>query len=468
MAKIIKQFSKQIIPFSYRLENLDKLCKTTCEGGKEIWEAKRFHTNHLFDYINAKQETEDKQGILKAVTVTDGARKFLGLPNANTEIRLTARGNQSGPISIKLKGVSLYLFETRVGFVDLDFEYSTESIGEYTNANYFLSEIKSKDNTLCVKTGKDTYAETGIDKMLAPIFAMFDEVSGFDKDNALTYYDLKPLLFTTVILDKKDDDEAYLLNHASHNFKDSYQTDGISVLRPFTNSAWAGTDTAMVNVSYLTDNEQTNAFFLSQFISAARNNYFYLYLLTLNQKFTLLKRLSQIARINPKFASDNEDELKAQSEQVSKLIYKSQLYDARCNFTCPSSMRHINDFYDYARKCQNNSSFESELNKKSKCLTQIHDACKTQLNAYKQYHSTRLTFWVFILTQIIGSITMFNTSCKLVTELLGISVRQQPVYYLIPVILTLIFAVALGIQIFLKAKELKKLKASMNNKNTPA
>lgn len=459
MAKILKQLSKQLIPFTYKLNDIDAFCGKTADNGKAIWEKKVFTTNHLFDYINAKQ-TDGKQGIMTALTVADGARKYLGIPNANTEIRLKVRGKQSEPIVIKLKSVSLYLFETKVGFVDLDFEYSSDKTDDYVNANYFLSELKSKDNVLNVKTGKDDYAETSITEMLEKIFGLFDKAYGFDKDNALSYYDLKPLLFSAVILDKMDNDETYLLNHASRNFKDSYQTEDVKTLRPFANSAWAGTDTAIVNVSHLTDNRQTDDFFLTQFINAVRNNYFYLYLLTLNQKFTLLKRLSQIAQINPKYVAD-EEELKRQDGLVSALIYKSQLYDARCSFACPSSMRHINDFYDYARECQGNAAFEKELKSKSKALTEIHGTYKTRLDGYKHYRNTKLTFWVFILSQIIGSVTMFTSCCKLVSDLLDVSVREQPVYYLIPVILTLIFAVTLGIQIFLKAKELKKLKTAI-------
>ena len=166
MAKILKQLSKQLIPFTYKLNDID--------NGKAIWEKKVFTTNHLFDYINAKQ-TDGKQGIMTALTVADGARKYLGIPNANTEIRLKVRGKQSEPIVIKLKSVSLYLFETKVGFVDLDFEYSSDKTDDYVNANYFLSELKSKDNVLNVKTGKDDYAETSITEMLEKIFGLFDK-----------------------------------------------------------------------------------------------------------------------------------------------------------------------------------------------------------------------------------------------------------------------------------------------------
>ena len=466
MAKILKQFSKEIIPFAYKLKDKAKFVnQKTADGAQNVWLEKHFNTNHLFEHINQKQDTGSDQCIMTALSLNDAARSALNLPGANSTIQLCVRGNQSDKqLSIKLKSISLYLFETNVAFLEYDWEYSDVTATDYLNANYFLAELKSKQNTLRVKTGKDEFCEFTLESTIAPIFETFDGVYGFDKREQVSFYDLKPILFSTVLLDKRDEDFDYILGHGAYNFKQSYQTEVAKPCSLFTNSHWCGSDTAMVNVSYLVDDEKTNDFFETQFINATRNNYFYLYLLTLNQKFTLLKRISQVAKVNAKYAELNEETLRTDSQAVAEIMGKSQLYETRCNFNCPSSMNHINVFYDYARSTQKADVFEKELQSKLKSLSQIQATYVKQLSNYKDYRHAKMMFWVFLITQLIGSVTMFNSSCKLIADLGGFSVWKRLEFLWIPILLTLLFMVGIGIQIVIKCREMKKLKSLLTKR----
>ena len=465
MAKILKQFSKEIIPFAYQLKDKQAFVnRTTNDGTQTVWTAKTFNTNHLFEHIVEKQDVTSEQCIVTALSLNDAARSELSLPGANSTIQLRVRGNQSDKdIAIKLKSVSLYLFETDVAFLEYEWEYSDASATDYLNANYFLAELKSKANTLRVKTGKDEFREFTLASTVAPILETFDGVYGFDKREQVSFYDLKPIVFSTVLLDKRDGDFDEILSHGAYNFKQSYQTDAAKTCSLFTNSHWCGSDTALINVSYLVDDDKTNDFFKTQFINACRNNYFYLYLLVLNQKFTLLNRISQVAKVNAKYDGLDEQKLKSDAEIVAQTIGKSQLYETRCNFKCPSSMNHINVFYDYARSTQKADVFEKELQTKLKSLSEIQATYTKQLSNYKDYRHTKMMFWVFLITSLIGSLTMFNSSCKLINDLGGFSVWERLEFLWIPILLTLLFLVGIGIQVVIKLREMKKLKAVIKN-----
>lgn len=466
MAKIIKQFSKQIIPFSYKIKDPDSFYQRKIEGKeKNIWNEYVFNKNHLFDHIVQKQETESPQRVLKTLILDDAARSMLSLPGANSIMFLSVRGKQSERLlKIKLKNIFLHLFETHVGFLEYDWTYMEENVNEYLNANYFLSELKSKENILRVKTGKDSFSDMPLESIVNPIFNLFDEVVSFDRREKISFYDLKPILFSAVLLDKKDEDFEEILNHASHNFKQSYQMETTAPCAIFRNSRWCGSETAMINVSYLVEDKHTNEFFTSQFINNVRNSYFYLYLLTLNQKFTLLKRISQIAKINPKIAADNEDALKEQTVSVSGLIGKTQLYQTRCNFLCPSSVDHINLYYEYARNSQKIDLFERELEEKINSLKQLLATFQKQLTDFQEYHHTKMLFIVFLLTQFIGSIAMFNSTCNILEDLFGFPIRERMEFIWIPIIMTLLFLVGVGIQVVLKFRDLRKQKAKLTKK----
>ena len=464
MATILKQFSKEIIPFAYKLADKQKFVNIKTKDGKHnVWQTKSFNTNHLFEYINQKQDVNSDQCIVTALSLNDGARTYFDLPGANSTVMLNVRGNQSSKqLAIKLKGVSLYLFETNVAFLELDWEYVDTNATDYLNANYFLAELKSKQNTLQIRTGKDEYRELTLSDAIEPMLTMFDGVYGFDKHEQVSFYDLKPLLFSMVLLDKRDSDFDDILSHGAYNFKQSYQTDAAKPCSPFTNSHWCGSDAAMINVSYLVDDDKTNDFFFTQFVNAARNNYFYLYLLTLNQKFTLLKRISQVAKVNAKYSELNEERLQADAQRVADTIGKSQLYETRCNFKCPSSMQHINTFYDYARSTLNVDIFEKELHAKLSSLSQIQSTYAKHLANYKDYRHTKMMFWVFLITQLIGSVTMFNSSCKIISDLGGFKVWDRLEFLCIPILLTAMFMAGIGIQIVIKCREMNKLKAMLN------
>ena len=461
MAKIVKQFSKEIIPFAYQLKDRQAFVNAlTADGAQTVWTAKTFNTNHLFEHIVEKQDATSDQCVVTALSLNDAARSALGLPGANSTIQLRVRGNQSDKdIAIKLKGVSLYLFETGVAFLEYDWEYSDATASDLLNANYFLAELKSKQNTLRIKTGKDEYREFTLESAVTPILETFDGVYGFDKRGQVSFYDLKPIVYSCVLLDKRDGDFDEILSHGAYNFKQSYQTDAAKPCSLFTNSHWCGSDTALINVSYLVDDDKTNDFFQTQFINAARNNYFYLYLLVLNQKFTLLKRIAQVAKINAKYDALDEATLRADSDKVAEIMGKSQLYETRCNFKCPSSMNHINVFYDYARATQKADVFEKELQSKVKSLSEIQATYTKQLNNYKDYRHTKMMFWVFLITSLIGSVTMFNSSCKLISDLGGFSVWQRLEFLPIPIALTALFLVGIGIQVVIKLREMKKLRS---------
>ena len=450
MAKIEKQFSKLLIPFIHEGENYGDV---QTPDGVPIWNKTQLFTNHLYDHIIRKQADG---GILKAYKMNESARSAFLLPGANSAMMLSARGRES-KISVKLKGVSLYVFETGVGFLELDWEYGTKEVSDFLDANYFLSELKSKENILQIRTGADSSRELAVADLVADIFKTLKGAKGFDRNQALSFYDLKPHLYCAVLLDKQDADSEELLSHASHNFKTSYKTVAAEGYRPFENSAWCGTDSGMVSISHLTGDKGPDEFFSTQFLKSAHDNYFYLYLLILNQKYTLQRRIGEIAQIDAQ-QSEDEATLRKRTSALSGLIAAARSYDTRCKFSCPSPLAHINSFYTYARSCLHVDCFEEELEDKLGALSQILEAKRKELDGYREYSRTKLLLFVFIIAQLIGSVTMFATSCDIVLKLTGLSVFKTPALLAIPVTLTVLFFISVGIQVVLKIREILSLR----------
>ncbi len=463
MSKILKQFSKLLIPFVCRADAPQQLTALLDANGKHVWEEKNFATNHLFDYIIAKQGNS-QQAILRSLYLANGSRAQFGLPNANTSVNLSVRANQSGrPLAIKLREVALHLFETQIGFLEFEWEYRSDDADDYINANYFLAELKSQANVLQIPTGKDTYREITVAQAAEAVLSNLPQAFGFDRNKQLSFYDLKPILYSAVVLDGTDDECDKLVRLASHNFKQSYQTAAQKPFEPFENSRWCGTDMAMINVSNLVDDTKTNDFFVNQFPVAAKNNYFYLFLLTLNRKFSMLRRIAEMSEVNPK-VYQSETELKRDDSYLSDLLVKAKLYRTRCCFNCPSSMDHLNAYFRYTEETQNLQSFEKEFEEKTKAIGDVLSTHKEKLRVYRDYRQTKMLFWVFVITQLIGSVTMFNSCCKIVEDLFDVTVWQEPKFLPIPIVLTLLFIVAIGFQIVIKFREMKKQKQLINDK----
>ena len=459
MSKIIKQFSKIIVPFSYYLENREAFFQKKAEGKDiKIWNEFSFSTNHLFDYINDKCNLSDSNSIMRALSMSDGARAMFGLRGANSLMELSTRGNQAGKkLKVKLRSINLYLFETHIGFLDFDWEYVDGDMSDFVNANYFLSELKSDKNVLNVQTGKDDIAEVHLKEVIENILCLFDNVTGFDIDENVSFYDLKPIAYSAILLDKEYDELENDLHKLASGDKSSYKTEKTDICSLFKNSKWVGSDTTMTNVAWLVGDEVTDNFFQTQFLSNARMGYFYLFLLILNRKFTLLKRLHQINKLNPKSAILDEEQLRLQNEALSDAILKSQLYEIRCKFYRPSSVSHINKYYDYILTMQQVDIYEKELTEKTQTLIRITEESKKRLEVFENYRRVKWQFYVFLIAQIIGSITIFKSMWDIVEKVFNISIHENLLFMIIPIAVTLVYAIGVGIQMVLKYKEMKKL-----------
>ena len=170
-----------------------------------------------------------------------------------------------------------------------------------------------------------------------------------------------------------------------------------------------------------------------------------------------MKRLHQINKLNPKSAILDEEQLRLQNEALSDAILKSQLYEIRCKFYRPSSVSHINKYYDYILTMQQVDIYEKELTEKTQTLIRITEESKKRLEVFENYRRVKWPCYVFLIAQIIGSITIFKSMWDIVEKVFNISIHENLLFMIIPIAVTLVYAIGVGIQMVLKYKEMKKL-----------
>lgn len=460
MASLIKQFTKFTFPFKYDKDKIDATAPKIVgkNGERGVFVPFSLNTEGLRDGLDALlSENGGSSKIAECYRLDANARSYFELPKRKDE-PLEFYSRQGGPFSVAITELSLFLFESGVGVLEFECEYKSDSLDDYVEANYFISEPKSNKNYFVAHSNSynpETREKTStahtftvkelISRVLASVTVGEGEACGF--------FDIKPVVFSYALLDECPTDVEVLLMHASKNYKDTYQlsadTFPVNVYRPFDNSYWAATMKGVINVSHLTDNEGTNDFFRDSFFEKTKRTYFALFLHVLHQKYAtmlMLSRMGQLDRLGMNYKVMKSELLEAQK-------CRAEAYNVmfRAHFSVPSEQEHVNRFYENLGRTfrvndlQNN--FKNDIaNLESICQTYV-SRIKARDNKIKEKKNALVEIFVAIFGTLVGEIALIDSSWDLIEKLHGktVDVSSPAVIALLATMLLPIVTIAIDV-----------------------
>lgn len=435
---------------------------------KQKWLPRRMGDGYLLESIADKLNEEGGESIGRAYSLNAAVRRALSLPpDERTAVTLTARAGKTFPF--RLGNIGLYLFETNVGF--LEFEIFPEGdAAAYVECNYFFSELKDEHNVCSfvrkTRAGEETVTFTAAEKA-RELLAEMKDLRGFDRGSRLRFSDCKPNLFGMYRCRDDGEFDGNFLTLAKNNFKLSYKVrpDG-DVFTEFENIACGATVNGCFDFLRPTGDEGADAFAVSGFAENFSERYFYLYLLLLNERFTLLKRLDQLNAVELRCNARADGDIAAAQAQLIKLSRKSAMLAARCDYTTVSAQENINRWYGYVKEKLCIRELLGEINGKydvEEKLIQLYAdelenrkrQAEERAALKKEISDLRLQILAFILANVVGSLSVF-TSALDILDFLGMDAMNTG-WVALPAVVTALFFVWLVAETVSRARTLARL-----------
>ena len=485
--KIVKQFTKFVFPFRYDASQTDVASQCyVSDKGAEV---------KLFAQFS-QGARELRQGLADLLSIDGGnskiadcfeinynARSHFGLPRRQDEtMRFYARAKDKTYYDVAILRVALYLFESEVGFVELETEYKSSDITDYINCNYFICELKSGNNIFVgerdvwnaeTKTKeKVEYSFTAkelIDKVLTSVSGVKD----IQRDKHPDFTEEKGIIYSYLLLDGKPNNLDDMLFHLRKNYKDSYLAhDNYSasafnpfVHQPFENSYWTASFNGAVNVSYLTGQETTDNFFNNALLPKLRDTYYALFLHVLHQRYALLKYIGDMGKL---------DRLTMDYESMRKQLAVANHYQAqaanlkfRAFFKMPSMVEHINDYYNLLYRSYQINQIYDHFNKDLTSLTEICGVYVNRIRLREEKLIARRKAKVGIFVSIFGTLVavaaLLNSYWEILEKIFGNEVKFFSAAVLIAVITLLLPIVTIIVDVVFQIKDIKKMTGDLND-----
>ncbi len=435
--KIIKQFTKFIYPFTFEKEEIDVQ--------ETFFNDKNGNPQQLFETISIKgtylrdglDELMDQNGnstkIADCYRVNPNYRGYFDLPShSNKEINFFCRNDKATPHPITVESVQLYLFESGVGFVDVECNFKDCNIDEFLHLNYFIGEAKSENNRfewIDKKYDPATGETTSVVKtftLQSLVSKISQSVSAKDGCSALKFdfYNATQRVYSHLLLSEMPQDFDDVLFHATKNYKESYKFSGetnVSTTHPFKNSYWSSSMNGAVNISYLTGDRTTDYFFENDFYSKLHNTYFLLFMCVLHQKQAIelmLAKMGQLDAIGQDYVTMYEQ------------LKKAERYDAEAHnlkfrsfFNHPSNIEHVNEYYEMLKE---SFSIDALYNNFRTDLSGLQDICRTyvdRINAreakFAKIRMIKAEIFVAVLGSLVGEFSLLSTSWDLIEKIVG-------------------------------------------------
>ena len=484
--EIVKQFTKFIFPFRYDASKTDLASKCYVnDKGAEVKLFTRF----------SQEARELRQGLSELLSMDGGnskiadcfeisynARSHFGLPRRQDEtMRFYARAKDKVYYDVAIQRVALYLFESEVGFVELEAAYKSTDIADCVNCNYFICELKSGNNIFVAtrdvwnnetKTKeKVEYSFTAkelIDKVLENVGGVKD----IQRDKYPDYTEDKGIIYSYLLLNGKPNDIDDLLFHLRKNYKDSYLSHNRTVgsfnpfvHQPFENSYWTASFNGAVNVSYLTGQETTDNFFLNAFPPKLHDTYFTLFIHVLHQRYALLKFVGDMGELD-KLTMDY-DSMKRQLAVANNYQAQSANLKFRAFFKMPSMVEHINDYYNLlSRTYQINQMYEHF----NKDLTSLQEICGVYVTRIKQRdekiiarRKAKVGIFVSVFGTLVAVAALINSYWGILEKIFGHEVQFFSAPVLAAIVAILLPVVTIIVDVVNQIKEIRKMTNDLNS-----
>lgn len=413
-----------VLPFAYQMnyheaaKHLQSQSVSTKKGKIiNVWNPIEFQTERLFHYIEVLISSEHYNpgtiGCRYRMAGEQGRDKYKLPPRPNQPIYLHRK---EGTVQFYLDDVELLLFKTQVGFLVYQIHYdSAQGIDNIILGNYGLKKFSLDDQRLgYIITKSDPDAkDNGIyhkESKWEGLNLVETSLNILNELNVLTFFEQEirraptkklesdsieappaaqpahALVYTAVVMDKSinqypewQDVIMKILFRLRRSFKESYKPapfeysiDGNpEVLQFFENSYWGISSEAVANLVYLVDDETTNAFFSGNYFGNLKQSYYYLYILTLHQRYALLNLAIEAAKLPLDVHALASEERKERQEKLLETRDKMAFFVLRCVFRQVSNISHQNRLYESIRTALGIQSLMEEIDWELKAINSL-------------------------------------------------------------------------------------------------
>ncbi|QHS23352.1 hypothetical protein GWK91_10485 [Virgibacillus sp. MSP4-1] len=401
-----------------------------------FFQLKKMTTEKVYDHIEKLISEEDKR-IGKSFSLDHNCRTKVGLPN-----------NKNKPITYKVKhhsfdliieDIDLYLFDTQVGFlvyhIRLSDSANSISIEDFILTNYHLKKFYFKHNEMYFydKKSKDEWMQKPVDfqQISEWLTADISVDAFFDQHSSKLNHSL---IYTAAYMEKPEADVDqqmlkyifYLRKSYKHSYLPAKQELDLEmnedVYQPFENSYWGVANEGIVNLSYETGHPATDLFFQRDFFQKLESTYFYLYILLLYQKYSLLHMSVKAGEIRQELeGKEYAEKLKVMNQ------YKFEIVDftVRGFYQQVSYITHHSEFYDKIKKRLGIPELHEELKSEVDALTSFIEAVASNEQQTREESerkkSERTNFFIQLATLLFLPITtvtgFFGMNIPLISEL---------------------------------------------------
>ncbi len=430
--KVIKQFTKFIFPLVFDQKRVK--VRSNTNNGQELFTRISIKGEYLRDGLG---ELLDMNGgatkIADCYQLNANCRRDFDLPNhSNNCLQFFCRNDKKTSYDVCINDIRIHLFESGVGFFEIECLFDKCDIDSFTHLNYFISEAKSEGNYFKwieerrLKEPSLTEEKEHTFSVKELLDKINKSISINDSDVAckIEYYKSKPVIYSYLLLSDIPDNLDEVVFHVTKNYKDSYKFSGeatVSKLQPFMNSYWSSSTNGVVNISCLTGDNVTDLFFQNQFGIKLRDTYFLLFINALHQKQALELMLSKMGQL---------DSLVNDYEIMNEQLKKADSYEAEAHnlkfrsfFNHPSTVEHINDYYNMLKKTFSIDALYSNF---ISDLGNLQDICKKYVSRitardgkFARIRMIKSEIFVAIFGTLVGEFSLLNTSWELIERFAG-------------------------------------------------
>lgn len=479
--QIVKQFTKFLFPFRYSRSktNLSDIVITN-DKGKEL---------PLFLPFSQKSENLRK-GLDELLSMDGGSAKIcdcfelnyncrtlFGLPQRATDgMSFRSRPAENSLYTVTVEAVKLYLFESEVGFAEIESCYLTDKLEDCIECNYFLGETKSDRNILTFdrKISKDQSEQHSLTfkQLLQQVLSYVGDIYDMRKDEFPEFNEDKAVIYSYILANNKPDNLENVLFTLRRNYKGSYKVPcdkplekDTRIKQQFDNSYWTTSVNGAVNFSFLTDDKTTNNFFETNLYSKMHDTYFTLFLHTLHQRFALMKYIGDMGLLDT--LENNYIVMKKELKVAEEYYAKAANLKFRAFFKLPSNVEHVNDYFNLLQRTFNihelKTSFDSDL----EALMSI---CQTYVKRIKQRddklisrRKKKVEIFVSLLGTLVAVVTLLNSYWDLLEKMLGNTVNFWSIQIIVFIGALLVPLSTVIVDVVYSVKDIKKMSNDLNN-----
>lgn len=395
----------------------------------------------------------------------DNSVKSINIREISSEILKQAKDYKFNIISLEL-----VLFNSNIGFLIAYFDINETDIHRYMEGNYILQALKSDkiNNILFLKKiGIRKYKDDqGEDKMISKyeiqktnLLDIFDyvlkdiDINSFiekgsynAKGNKDLYYPVESLVYSLLLLDKDTLSKNEIkknLNLISKGYKTTYKVSEkdieTAIIEGFNNLRWSISREGVACISSLGDDDKTNEFLKSSMelknSGAIVNVYFQIYLLLLNQRYTLISIAESIN--NELGMYDIESEYEKVKESLLNIRNSITKFSLNGIYFDISSNSQYHRYYTKLRQILGIEELLKELNLEINGLDTISSLLKENSEEKKQKK-------IKVITSIVSFVTALTIANDLSEVVKNILEELRIDYSMIPVTTLVTLFLAIG------------------------